>query len=323
MAMTFDWDDLRVFLAVARAGTTLGAARALGTSQPTVVRRIGRFEDSTGLVLFDRSRSGYALSDAGRLILPLAERCEIEIQRVDDALTSRRIVSASTIRLTIPVVVDAFLLPMLQQYRESWPGVEVQILTSFRMFDLARGEADMALRVGISPDPELLHVRALPPACFAIYASRAYAARHPLPASAAELTGHPIVFGEGNVAALPAFQWLERKAAGAAIALRSNSFGALQSALRAGIGLSILPCVVGERDAELIRCFDPVAELTVPLWLAVRRELRRQPAVRALFEAIERHMTTHAALFAGQAETPAPRPEIWPLPSSAPRFAAD
>lgn len=320
--MTFDWDDLRFFLAVARAGTTLGAARALGSSQPTVVRRIGRFEAATGLALFERSPAGYALSEAGRLILPLAERCQAEIQSVADAIDSRRGGAAGTIRLTIPVVVDAFLLEMLQQYRESWPGVEVQILTSFRRFDLARGEADMAIRAGPSPDPESVYVRPLPMACFAVYASRAYAQRNQLPDSAAALSRHPVVVGEGNVAALPAFQWLERAAAGAAVALRCNSFNALQSALRAGLGISVLPCAMGERDTELVRCFDPVPDLTVPLWLAVRRELRRRPAVRALFETIERHMMEHAALFAGESSTPAPRPEVWPLPASGPPVGA-
>lgn len=310
----FDWDDLRFFLAVARVGTTLGAARALGTSQPTVVRRIGGFEAATGLVLFVRGPAGYALTDTGRLVLPLAERFEAELLRVADALAVRRAGQAARIRLTIPVVIDAFLLPMLQAYRERWPSVEVQILSSFRRFDLDRGEADMAVRVGQPPDSEALLVRPLPKAGFAVYAARAYALRHGLPGSAAELARHPIVAGEGNVAALPAFQWLGREAAGAPVALRCNSFSALQSALRAAIGISVLPCALGERDPELVRCFAPIPDLTVPLWVAMRRAQRPLPHVRALFEAIERHINDHAPLFAGEMPAPAPRAEIWPSP---------
>ncbi len=310
----FDWDDLRFFLAVARAGTTLGAAQTLATSQPTVVRRIGAFEAATGLVLFARGPTGYALADAGRMVLPLAERFEAELLRVADTLEARRAGQATRIRLTIPVAIDAFLLPMLQAYREQWPGVEVQILSSFRRFDLDRGEADMAIRVGPPPDSEALLVRPLPKACFAAYAARAYALRHALPGSVAELARHPIILGEDNVAALPAFQWLEREAADAPVALRCNSFGALQSALRAAIGISVLPCALGERDPELVRCFAPIPELTVPLWIAVRRALRPLPHVRALFEAIEHHMNDHADLFAGEPPAPAPRAEIWPSP---------
>lgn len=312
----FDWDDLRFFLAVARVGTTLGAAQTLATSQPTVVRRISAFEAATGLVLFARSPSGYALTDAGRLVLPLAERFEAELLRVADALEARRTDQAARIRLTIPVVIDAFLLPLLQTYGEQWPGVEVQILSALRRFDLDRGEADMAIRVGPPPESDDLLVRPLPNACFAVYAARGYALRHELPTSTAELARHPVVIGEGEVADLPLFQWLEHAAAGAPVALRCNSFGALQSALRAAIGLSVLPCALGERDAELVRCFAPIPELTVPMWLVLKRALRGRAHVRALFEAIEHHMNDHAALFAGEAPAPAPRAEIWPRPET-------
>ena len=295
----FDWDDLRFFLAVARTGTTLRAASKLGFSQPTVVRRISALEGRCGLKLFDRGPTGYSLTDAGRAIVPIAERAEAEMQGVKDAITCWRERGSETIRLTLPDAFDGFLLPLLQSYREAWPQVQVQILSSFRRLDLGRGEADMAVRVGEQPDSDALLVRPMPPAGWTVYAARSYAARAGLPASADDIRCHPIIAGEGPVKTLPSVQWLERAAVGSPIMLRCNSVAALQSAIRAGVGLSILPCIFGERDPDLVRCFPPVRELTVPIWLVTRRELCRLPHVRALFEEISRQLEAHAGLLSG------------------------
>jgi DNA-binding transcriptional LysR family regulator len=297
----FDWNDLRHFLAVARAGTTLGAARALGTSQPTVVRRVAALEAATGVALFERRPSGYALTGSGREILPLAERVEAEVQALSDRLGTLQRGRPGVIRITLPEIVDEFLFPALRAFQAAYPAIQLQLIVSYRRYDLARGEADVAIRVGRRPEGEGLLIRRLPDSGWTVYASRGYAAKAGCPSTPAELNGHTLVGADGNAALLPALQWLAREAPEAAIAWRCNSVVNLQAAVRSGLGVSALPCLAGGGDGELVACFPPVEELTTPLWLVTRRELRRMPEVRALLDAIAAHMQAHAALLGGQA----------------------
>jgi DNA-binding transcriptional LysR family regulator len=238
------------------------------------------------VILFERSPAGYALTETGRAMLPAAERAAAEMQSVVDMLVCRRDESHGRIRLTVPDAIDDVLLPLLQQFRRDWPNVQVQMLAAYRQYDLARGEADMAVRVGPHPQDEALLVRPLPPAGWTVYSARGAA----LPATPEALAQHPLIGGEGRLAELPAFRWLERVAPGAEIVLRCNSLGGVRSAVRTGIGLSPLPCLIGGGDPALTPCFPPIEELTVPFWLVVRRELRRLPHIQALFERIAAHL---------------------------------
>jgi DNA-binding transcriptional LysR family regulator len=295
----FDWDDLRYFLAVAQTGTTLKAASELGTSQPTVVRRICALETASGVPLFDRSPSGYALTDAGRTILPIAERAAVEMQAVADSLLGRRGESAGRIRLMLPDSMEEFLLPLLQRFRESWPGVEVQILTSYTPLDLARGEADIAVRVTTRPESEALLVRDLPNAAWTIYGSRRFVEKRALPGSPEGLDDYPLIGADGPMAPWRAFVWLARMAPNAPIVLRCNSINGVRTAIRSGIGLSGLPCLLANSDPDFIPCVPPPREIDTPMWLVTRRELRQLPHVRALYEGLYSHIRDAADWLAG------------------------
>ena len=295
----FVWDDLRFFLAVARTGTSIGAAAELGTSQPTVVRRICALEAASGVKLFDRSPSGYGLTEAGRAILVLAEEAAEGMQAVADGLDSLRGDTGSRIRLTLPDSMADFLLLFLQRFHQDWPGVQVQVLTSYRVLDLAKGEADMAIRVNNPPDSDALLVRPLPSAGWSVYASRDYAAQRALPQCPADLAEHPLIGGEELIAGWKAFIWLSEIVPNPQFVLRCNSVAGVQAAVRSGIGLSTLPCLLGEKDPALVRCFPPIAGLTSALWLVTRRELRRLPHVRALYDGICSHMQAEAEALTG------------------------
>jgi DNA-binding transcriptional LysR family regulator len=142
-------------------------------------------------------------------------------------------------------------------------------------------------------------VRDMPIASWGIYGSSKLAAASRLPGTPDELAQHPIAGGEGNLALLPSFHWLEEHAGPKGVVLRCNSFAAIRSVIIDGIAISNMPCVVGERDPELVRCFPPVRELDVPLYLAARRDALRRPAVRDLFESIDRHLHANASILSG------------------------
>jgi DNA-binding transcriptional LysR family regulator len=173
------------------------------------------------------------------------------------------------------------------------------LVTSYRRFDLSRGEADLALRAGVGFTGDNVLVRDMPIASWGVYGSRRLADEGKLPRSPEELADHPIAGGEGNLALLPSFHWLESKAGPNGFALRCNSFAAIRSVIVDDIAISTMPCVVGERDPELVRCFPPVRALDVPLYLAARRDALRRPAVRDLFEAIDQHLKENALILSG------------------------
>jgi DNA-binding transcriptional LysR family regulator len=294
-----DWGDIPVFVELARHGTTGRAAKALGCSQPTVVRRIAALEDRLGFILFTRGATGFVLTDDGNALLEPARKAEAAIRDVAEVADALKHGESSRIVLTLLDQFDAFLMPVLKAHRERWPDVQVQLITSYRRFDLARGEADLALRAGVSFDGENVLVRDMPTASWGVYGSRRLAAEGRLPKSPKELADHPVAGGEGNLALLPSFHWLEKQAGPSGFALRCNSFAAIRSVVVDGIAISNLPCVVGERDPQLVRCFPPERSLDVPLFLAARRDALKRPAVRDLFEAIDRHCRENAAVLSG------------------------
>lgn len=297
----FDWSDLRHFLAVARTGTTLGAAREIGTSQPTVVRRIAALEEAVGACLFERRRTGYALTEIGQEILPLAERVEREAGAVGEALEAHRRRLAGRIRITsAEPIANVLLAPAVVALRRTHPNVQIQLLIEDRYLDLLRGEADMAIRATTRPleDSELL-ARKLSESPWAAYCSRAYAEASGLPVAVDALDGHSIVGGDDELGAFPAMRWLEAGSPGATVTWRSNSLTNLHAAVAAGIGVSVLPCLLGGSDPGLVKCFPALAP-NAEIWLVVRREVRRLPHVRAFIAAIEASFRARRALILGQ-----------------------
>lgn len=298
----FEWGDIRVFQALARHGTTGRAATELGCSQPTVVRRIAAFEDALGLTLFTRGPAGFQLTEHGRALLEVSCGAEAAMRDVADVAESLKSQDSGRIVFTLLDQFDGFLMPVLRDHRERWPNVQVQLITSYRRFDLSRGEADLALRAGARPEGENVLVRDMPICSWGVYGSRRLAEQGGLPKSPEELCHHPVAGGEGNLALLPSFHWLERMAGQKGFILRCNSFAAIRSVIVDGIAISNMPCVVGERDPELVRCFPPVRMLDVPLYLGARRDALRRPAVRDLFEAIDRHCLANAAILSGRSD---------------------
>lgn len=292
----FDWGDLRVFVAVARAGTTLGAARRLGVSQPTVVRRIAGLEKATGVALFERGRTGYRLTEAGREILPLAEEVGREMAVIADVMASRSRRLTGTIRVTAAEpVVNLLLAPAVLAFQRTHPEVEIQLLISDRFLDLARGEADVALRATINrlEDSDLMG-RRLAEAPWAVYCSRSYAERKGRPTNLVEADGHALLSSEESAGGFPVMLWLEQAAPNARVVWRSNSLASLHSAVRAGLGLSPLPCLLGRNDSELVKCFDAGGADCPDIWILSHAGARRQPHVRSFIEALSEHVVAHA-----------------------------
>lgn len=276
-----EWSDLRIFLAVARAGSTLQAAHVLGINQTTVSRRIQALEAALGLTLFARRSTGYSLTGHGKILLDSAIRVEGSVQAfVSDADRLRRL-SGTVIRVTAPESMFAHLLaPIVRAYRRDHPEIRIEQVSSERYLDLERGEADIAFRSIKQPPEERLIAQRLPDMAWTLYCSADYAAEHGMPGGPEDLRNHAVLVYDSALEQTRWGHWLAAHADPERIAARSNSVTNMVGLIRASLGVGLLPCLDGD-TAALLRCIDPPPpELFGAWWLLMTPEVHHVPAVR-------------------------------------------
>ena len=297
----YDWNDLRYFLAVARTGSTLGASRALKVNQTTVARRIGVLERAIGTKLFDKRQSGYAPTEAGAELRATAERVELEANAFAEqaGAMGRRI--SGVIRVTTNEgLANTVMAPALSAFRKLHPQVRVDLVVDERRLDLIRGAADVALRTGARPAESSLVARRLTPMAWAAYCSRDYAEGRGCPSSVDALARHAVIGAEGPIAALPGWTWLRQAAPEAEVAARSSSVTNLISAVKAGLGITVLPCFLADSHADLVRCIGPIAGVQSDLWLVTREDARDVRRVRVFIDFLAAHVAAMRPLLAGE-----------------------
>jgi DNA-binding transcriptional LysR family regulator len=286
-----DWDDLKFVLAVARAGSAHRAARGLKVNQTTVMRRIAQLEAEVGASLFETKQSGQTLTPLGQSVAAAAEKIESEVTALQDAIAAQQRMLSGSVRFTSSeALTNRMVTPSLKVFRKQYPGITVELVTEDRRLDLARGEADVALRGGSRPEGSGIVAQRLPDTPWTVYCSRAYAEEHGTPGNPDELEAHAVVSIEGPLTNLPAFLWFKQRALHASIGTRSNSLTNLASALKGGLGVAPLPCVIGDAEADLVRCFPPLSELATELWLVIRADVRQAPHVRAFVDFIAAYL---------------------------------
>lgn len=295
--MGFAWDDVAIFLAVLRERTTGRAAAALGCSQPTVVRRVAALEAALGLQLFNRSASGFEPTAAALALRCPAEEMEKAACALDGEAACARGDATSSIRLTLLDHFEPIFIPILRSFQRDWPGVGVDLLATDRIFDLARGEADIAIRGGsYTPDENLL-MRTLPPCGWAVYGPADGAGN--LPRCWDDCRGRALAVIEGPAQHLAVYRHLLDLAEGGAI-IRCSGYNALRSVVGSGGAISALPVTVGEYAPELVRCFGPDPAYSAPIYLVGRRVSLRRAPVRALFEGISGYFRDNPQVLSGQ-----------------------
>lgn len=291
----FDWNDLRYFLAAAREGSTLAAARLLRTSQTTVARRIAALEAEIGIPLFEKRQAGYALTPAGEELVARAEQVEASANQFAEAASAGSRDLTGTVRITSEEIYALSLIsPLLRGLHERHPEIIVELDTSSKLRDLGDGEADVALRSSSHDQPLGLVGRRICIDDWTLYCSRDYANRHGHPSSIKELREHAIVGGGGEKLWRHYQEWLQSMGLEDRVAMHHASSSGLLTAIRSGFGVSVLPCVVGDADPDLIRCLPPRDGHGRVLWLLTHERVRRTPRVRAvvdfLYEGLSKHV---------------------------------
>jgi len=275
-----DWDDLRFLLALSRHGTLTAAAAVLGVTQPTVGRRLTALERQLRASLFRTTSQGTELSSVGEALVRRAARMEAE------ALEATRLASGRdagvTGRLTITAsewLVSRVLGPGLGGLLRAHPGLRVDLVASARWANLARGEADIALRPAAFQQQAIFQ-REVARIGYGLYAARDYLRTHGRPDFALRCPGHALVTMDEDVPTADR-PWLRETAGEAAVLARTNGREGLAALAAAGIGLACLPRLIGDGLPGLERLTPPAPPPERRLWLGVHRDLRNLARVRA------------------------------------------
>jgi DNA-binding transcriptional LysR family regulator len=296
-AAMLDWNDLRFFLAVARDGSTLAAARTLRTSQTTVARRIAAMERALGIHLFQKRQAGYVLTPDGQNLLGHAEQVEGALKTFSDAATAHSRSVSGTVKITTEeVYAITILAPVLRELHERHPQIMIELDASQSVRDLGAGEADISLRSTKNEAqlPAGLVGRQLCIDDWALYCSRDYAARNGVPRTRAQLKKHSFIGGGGGNLWIHYQGWLQSLGLEAQVAMHHATSGGLLSGVRSGFGIAVLPCIVADADPELVQCLPPRGEHGRVLWLFTHERVRHTPRVRTvidfLYEQLSRHV---------------------------------
>jgi DNA-binding transcriptional LysR family regulator len=289
---TMDWDDVRVFLAVAREGSMRAAGRALRVSQPTIAQRLAAFEATFGgPTLFDRLPEGLRLNTAGEQLVPAAESVEDAVLTLERRRAAASPVLSGTVRVSTGECAAGFLARCLSgSATTALPsGITLELVESRQTANLARREADLALRHQ-PPESGDFYVSKLGTFACAIYRRRG------------EATDAWVTYTEEQAHYEPAC-WVQRQmeATDNAIALRASSMLMHLEAIRAGTGRGVLPCYVGDGHPLLERLTTPIPELAAEYWIIVHRDLRRAACVRAVLDWVRKVFAEQRNLIAGAA----------------------
>ncbi|MBI2255375.1 MAG: LysR family transcriptional regulator [Proteobacteria bacterium] len=274
------WDDLRLILALADAGSLAAAATTLGISHPTVSRRLRDTERRLGCRLIETSAQRTILTPAGQEALALARRMAGEIAELERRLLGRDDGEAGLVRLTAPDAVAEYLLSrVLNKIAKATPGITVELVVSNQPLSLAQREADIALRVTDRPDPALKG-RQVAAIGMAVYAHRSLASR------ADPIAQEPWIGFEAGLACSAPGKWLERHVTPAQIRFSANTLLGAAKAVAQGIGIGVLPCFIGSTLPDVVRLTSPIVDLETGLWLLVHPEIADLPRMRRIREAL-------------------------------------
>jgi len=281
-----DWDDLRVFLAVARRESLSAAGKALRIDPATVGRRISRLEDSLGARLFVKSPQGYALTETGARLVPRAEAAEAALRGLDEAAEAPEGLTGQ-IRLGAPDGCANYLLPqVLAQMCDRHPGLEVQLVALPRVFNLSKREADMA--IGVSrPEAGRLVVQKLTDYRLHLAASRSYLAAHAPITTRSDLKAHRLVGYIPDMIFDKELDYLAELGL-AAPPLASNSVSVQLNFLRAGAGVGVVHDFALPAAPDLQRILPNDISLTRSFWLIRHADDARVPRLTRFAEDLVR-----------------------------------
>jgi DNA-binding transcriptional LysR family regulator len=293
------WDEVRIFLAVVRAGSLVAAAAQLRVSEATVSRHLRALEERLGIRLFDRLPNRVALTSLGRRLVPAATAMEDGLGDFARAAHAATDANEEPIRITATASVSLFLTRHLDRVLAAAPGVRLQLLDTRTALSLAHRDADIALRMRRPPETGNLIVQRIGRLAFGLYAAHHQLAKQ----CATRFDNHqPVAFiGLRDDPASRQSSWLDAVAADAPMPVRLDDIHLRFEAARRGLGATLLPCFLGDSEPSLRRLLPPPVELIEDVYLLTHEDLKDLPAITAVRSALAGLFRNEAARLLGGA----------------------
>jgi DNA-binding transcriptional LysR family regulator len=282
---TWQWDDVRFFLAVARMGSLSGAARTLGVGHVTVGRRIALLEKRLGVTLLNRTPDGFATTSAGQAILRQCAAMESAALDLERVAAGRDALVTGSVRLTTTEALAYQLIaPAIAALRQVHPDLQINLAVTVRSLDIARRDADLAVRFARPAASELVS-RKLGEIGFSLYASQRYLAKSGVPKRGQGLAGYDLIAFTGAPAATSPF-FMGESLEGARVAVRCDNPLIQLKAAASDVGIAELACFLGDSTPDVVRIWPDEPPALRTAWLIVHQDLRRSARIRAVSAAI-------------------------------------
>lgn len=283
-----NWDNLKIYLAVARNGTVSAAAQELGVSHATVLRRIDQFEQELGTKLFKRLQSGYQLTLEGKALFEEAQNVEAATMRIQRQFEGGDEQMSGAIRITQPENEVVDLYPLYAKFIKRYPDITLEILSTAKISNLNRQDADVALRFTLEPD-ELLVGRCLGPVHFGAYASKSYLRNHQRKLDELELNDCDWILWQpesNRMDKSAQLDWLKQRMDEPHIIMRTSSVSDIISAIRSGIGVGFVSHPIAAHYPDLVALPNAKFTSMLKLWILTHRDLRNQARVKCFMRFI-------------------------------------
>jgi len=294
-----DWDNLRFFLAVARKGSIRGASDILSVNHSTVSRRITSFEKKLSVRLFERLPSGYVLTPAGEEMLKSAQHIEDEIVKLDRQVIGRDTELNGVLRVTMPTgLATHLLMPDLAAFSKHYPGIQLELAFSSEEFNLRKREADVAIRLTPNPPDYLVGRRILRPAR-GVYASHDYLKSN----DSSSIPNNLNWIGWDEIS-LQSHRYKDSQFSVASVKHKADDILAQLEAVKAGMGIAMLPCFLADTVPTLERLELMTSESSCgDLWILTHEDLRATARVRAFIDFMIEVFESHRDLLEGRRQS--------------------
>lgn len=294
-----NWDDLRFFLAATRSKTLSDAARRLGVNQTTVTRRLEGVESELGVRLFDRTPGGIITSQAGADILRVAERVEESVAELERQVLGRDARLTGELRVTTLDMTAFYDADLFASFAQRYPGVDLELTVGNFPRNLTRREADVAIRWTSMPPDHLVGHR-VARAEYALYGALSLLEKFPadLP-----LADYPWLGWDVASDARVTAEWMRQNVPAAKVVCRYDMALAMHGAVRAGMGVSFMPCAYGDADQSLRRLRPVEPGFGMDIWILTHPDLRSSARVRAFLEHAGAYFEARRDRFAGRDNT--------------------
>jgi len=296
--MAVQWDDFKIILALARGGSVAAAARELQVDNSTITRRLSALEESLGAQLLIRNGREFIWTATGLASVEAAKSMEAAISETLRAVSAGKGEVSGTVRVaTAPSLVPLLVKHVLPELRAAHPELNVELGGSYHRVDLARGEADLALRFAQPQEPDFIARHATDVGWF-VFAAQSYVDLYGRPADHNALRLHRLVLYVPQMHAVSPLSWLEQFHANNQDTARVDSLTVAASMVSAGEGIAVLPTFIGDRIPGLTRVFPERIGVNSG-WIVYHESMRNSARVRAVADGLVRYFSRNVSLFSG------------------------